>query len=190
MGRSTLATSLAAWVGSTLNPPGGPGQEHCFQVRPQFRIPGAGPVDLLTVRHDTGRPDRFRVDLWNIQPRAVEAPDVDAMLRRLHAFVAWTAELTEHAETQGFSPRHTISVCGNLVGKTVRRSPLVSLLSHWGSSIFFWTWNRRRGGLDVQPAYDRAPSLKTARLQLKGLLDHLPWKDTAERDVELLAEKP
>jgi hypothetical protein len=181
MNGNTLAKSLAGWVGSTLNAPGSPGREHCFQIRPQFRIPGAGRVDLLTVRHETGSPDRFRVDLWTIVSRALLEKDVDAMMRRLHAFEAWYAELIEHAETQGFSPDHRISVRGNLVGKAVRRSPLVDLLSHWGSAIFFWTWTRSGSEVEVLPAYDRAPALKAARTQLKGLLDHLPWEDSAER---------
>lgn len=182
MNGSTLVGKLAAWVGATLNDPQTSGHEHCFQVRPQFRIPGAGRVDLLTVRHDTGRSDRFRVDLWVIQPRTVEAEDIDGMLRRIHAFEAWYTELMEHAETQGFSPRHRISVCGNLVGRSIRRSPLVDLLSHWGTALFFWTWKRAGLGIDVAPAYDRPPALKAARTQLKGLLDHLPWEDCADRD--------
>ena len=189
MSDSTLARSLAGWVGSTLNVPGSPGREHCFQIRPLFRIPGAGRVDLLTVRHETGGPDRFRVDLWNIVPRALADKDVDGMMRRLHAFEAWYAELIEHAETQGFSPGHRISVRGNLVGSSIHRSPLVDLLSHWGSSMFFWTWKRAGSGLEVLPAYDRAPALKAARTQLKALLDHLPWEDSAERE-EAAAAKP
>src|SRR5579872_5334441 len=120
MNGNILAKSLAAWVGSTLNAPGSPGREHCFQMRPQFRIPGAGRVDLLTVLHETGGLDRFRVDLWRIVPRALLEKDVDGMMRRLHAFEAWYAELIEHAETQGFSPGHRISVRGHLVGRAVR----------------------------------------------------------------------
>ena len=182
MGGSSLARKLSIWVGATLNDPQSPGHEHCFQTRSQFRIPGAGRVDLLTVRHETAKPDRFRVDLWIIQPRTVEAEEIDGMMRRIHAFEAWYAELMEHAETQGFSAHHRISVCGNLVGRSVRRSPFVDLLSHWGASLFFWTWKRAGSGIDVVPAYDRPPALKAARAQLKGLLDHLPWEDCAERD--------
>jgi hypothetical protein len=182
MSESILAKSLAGWVGSLLNAPGSPRREHCIQIRPQFRIPGAGRVDLLTVRHEIGGPNRFRVDLWNIVPRSLGEKDVDAMTRRLHAFEAWYAELIEHAETQGFSPDHRVSVRGNLVGKGIRRSPLVNLLSHWASSIFFWTWHRAGSGMEVVPAYDRAPALKAARLQLKALLDHLPWEDVADRE--------
>ncbi|MBV8880907.1 MAG: hypothetical protein JO332_13130 [Planctomycetaceae bacterium] len=182
MSGNTLAKHLAGWVGAILNAPGTPGREHCFQVRPQFRIPGAGRVDLLTVRHESGRPDRFRVDLWNILPRTLDEKDLDGMMRRLHAFDALYAELIEHAETQGFSPGHRVSIRGNLVGKSIHASPFVDLLRHWGSSIFFWTWKRVRTGIEVQPSYDRAPSLRAARAQLKGLLDHLPWEDTAERE--------
>ena len=182
MSGTTLTKALAGWVGSTLHTPGAPGNEHCFQVRPHFRIPGAGRVDLLTVRHVAGTPDRFRVDLWVIVPRIVEERDVDTMTRRILAFQAWYAELTEHAETQGFSAGHRISVAGNLVGRSIRSSPLVDLLSHWGSSVFFWTWKRAGAGIDVLPAYDKAPALRAARLQLKGLLDHLPWQDWVERE--------
>ena len=182
MSDTTLTKSLAGWVGSTLNAPGSSGREHCFQARPLFRIPGAGRVDLLTVRHETGGPDRFRVDLWTILPRALQDKDLDAMMRRLHAFEAWYAELIEQAETQGFRPGHRLSVRGNLVGKSVRRSPLVDLLSHWGSSVFFWTWKRAGAGLEILPAYDRAPALGAARAQLKTLLDHLPWEDRVERE--------
>ena len=184
MNGNTLTKALAGWVGSTLNAPDHPGNEHCFQVRPQFRIPGAGRVDLLTVRHVTGTPDRFRVDLWVILPRVVEERDVDAMTRRILAFQAWYAELTEHAETQGFTAGHLITISGNLVGRSVRRSPFVDLLSHWGSSLFFWTWKRAGDGIDVLPAYDKAPAVKAARLQLKGLLDHLPWQDCVDRGVK------
>lgn len=184
-----LTKALAGWVGVTLHAPGSPGREHCFQVRPRFRIPGAGRVDLLTVRHDAGTPDRFRVDLWVVLPHAVEERDVDAMLRRLHAFEAWYAELSEHAETQGFRPGHRISVCGNIAGSSVRRSPLVDLLSHWGSSLYFWTWRRAGDGIDVLPAYDKAPSLKAARMQLRSLLDHLPWQDSVDRKEPPAARK-
>ena len=78
MSSTTLTKSLERWVGSTLNAPDSPGREHCFQVRPLFRIPGAGRVDLLTVRHESGGFDRFRVDLWNIVPRPLGEKDVDA----------------------------------------------------------------------------------------------------------------
>lgn len=180
MGEISLDKSLAAWIEATLNDPGDSGREHCFELRRRFRVPGAGKVDVLTVRHESGATDLFRVDLWTIVPRRIEEKDVDALMRRLHAFQAWTAELIEHAETQGFSPRHRIRLRGNLVGRSVRRSPFVDLLSHWGSSVFFWTWTRAGAGLDVQPAYGRAPSPKSARLQLKGLLDHLPWSDSVD----------
>jgi hypothetical protein len=180
MSGNTLVKCLAGWVGSTLCGPGNRGREHCFQIRSQVRIPGAGRVDLLTLRHETGGPDRFRVDLWNILPGHVGERDVDAMMRRTTAFQAWYAELIEHAETQGFSPGHRVSVHGNLVGRSVCRSRFVGLLSNWGSSIFFWTWRRAGSGVEIVPAYDRAPALKSARETLKGLLNHLPWKDTGE----------
>ena len=182
MSDTPLANALANWVGSTLKAPGTPGRDHCFELRPRFRIPGAGSVDLLTVRHDMGSGDRFRVDLWGILPGSVREKHVDAMTRRLHAFQAWYAELIEHAETQGFTPGHRLSVRGNLVGKSVRHSPLINLLSHWGSSMFFWTWTSSAAGLEVLPAYDRAPALKAARTQLKALLDHLAWEDSSERE--------
>ena len=180
MSGNTLAKELAGWVGDTLNDPGSPGREHCFQIRPQFRIPGAGPVDLLTIRHETRGQDRFRIDFWNIVPGAVRDRDVDGMMRRIHAFQAWYAELIEHAETQGFCAGHQISVRGNLAGKSVSRSRFVDLLSPWGSTIFLWTWRRSPSGLDILPAYQRAPALGSARTQLKALLDHLPWEDRVE----------
>lgn len=178
----TLAKSLASWLDTTLNPPGGAGREHCFELRPRFRIPGAGKVDLLTLRHGLGNPDRFRVDLWTILPRAVREDDIDPMLRRIHAFQAWYRDLVEHAETQGFSPGHRLGVCGNLLGTSLTRSPLTELLSHVGSSVFFWNWKRTRGVFDVAPAYGREPSLGAARAQLKGLLDHLTWEDSVDRE--------
>lgn len=179
MSGNTLAKGLAGWVGSTLNAPG-TGREHCFQVRPSFCIPGAGRVDLLTLRHETGNPDHLRIDLWNILPRAVADRDVDGMLRRVHAFQAWYAELIEHAATQGFSPGHRLCVRGNLAGRSICRSRFVDLLSHWGGTIFFWTWTRTAAGLEVLPGYDRAPSLKSARSQLRSLIDHVPWEDSVE----------
>lgn len=185
----TLTKALADWIGSTLNEPGNPGREHCFEMQSGYRIPGAGRVDLLTLRHDRGSPDRFRIDLWTILPRAVGQRDADAMLRRIHAFEAWYSELTEHAERQGFSPNHRLSVCGNLVGPAIRRSPLISLLSHWGSAFFFWSWKRRDAGIEVQPAYGPSPALAVHRPQLKTLLDHLPWKDTAAEEEPVEAEK-
>ncbi len=180
MSRITLAQSLAGWVGSTLGAPGHPGRDHCFQIRPQFRIPGAGKVDLLTLRHESGGPEHFRIDLWTILPGAVREKDVDGMLRRLQAFGAWYADLVEHAETQGFRPAHELSIRGNLAGRTVLRSPLVDLLSGGGSSIFLWSWTRTAAGIDLLPAYDRTSPLRAARIQLKALLDHLPWEDRSE----------
>jgi len=188
MSGTALAKALGDWIESTLNEPGNPGREHCFELTPRFRIPGAGRVDLLTLRHDRGSPDRFRVDLWNIHPRTIEQRDVDGMMRRIHAFEAWYSELTEHAARQGFAPNHRLSVCGNLVAPSIRRSPLISVLSHWGSAFFFWSWTRRGAGIDVQPAYGPSPALGALRGQLKGLLDHLPWKDTAD-EVEVAEAK-
>ncbi len=181
----TLAKSLAAWIEGTLNAARGTGPEHCFELRPRIRIPGAGTVDLLTLRHETGSPDRFRVDLWTIVPRGLSEADADPMLRRLHAFQAWYSDLVENAETQGFRPDHRLYVCGNLVGNSLRPSPLVELLSQSGSSLFFWKWTRKDGVFDVAPAYGRTPALGAARTQLKVLLDHLPWHDAAEREERL-----
>jgi hypothetical protein len=181
MSGNPLAQSLATWIETTLNGPGEPGAEHCFEARPRFRIPGAGSVDLLTCRHDKGHPDRFRVDLWTILRRPLAESDADPMLRRLHAFQAWYVDLVEAAETQGFSPDHRVSLRGNLVGTGLRKSPLIELLSHSGSSLLFWEWKRARGVFDVRPAYGRTPSLAAARTKLKDLLDHLPWHDDAER---------
>jgi hypothetical protein len=189
MSGNTLGKSLADWIGATLNEHGNPGREHCFDQRTRFRIPGAGRVDLLTIRHDRGTPDRFRIDLWNILPRTITQRDADAMMRRIHAFEAWYSELREHAGRQGFDPKHRLSVCGNLVGPAIRRSPLIRLLSHWGSAFFFWTWKRDGAGIDVQPAYGPSPALGALRGQLKGLLDHLPWTDAAEIEEPLTAPK-
>jgi hypothetical protein len=186
MSGTGLSKALAAWVETTLRAPTSNGREHCFQIRPHFRIPGAGRVDLLTLRHDRGTPERIRIDFWNIVPRTVSERDVDAMMRRVHAFQAWYAELIEHAETQGFSAGHQICIRGNLAGKSVCRTPFVDLLSHWGSTIFFWTWSKSRAGLDLVPAYDRPPALKSARTQLKSLLDHLRWDDSGTPDETLI----
>lgn len=178
MTKSVLAKALSRWAGTSL----ALGGEHCLQHRSRLRIPGAGLVDLLTVRHL--QPSEFKVSLWAIDPGEVDDRAVDAMSRKLHAFEAWYAELLEHAETQGFSPIHRITVCGNLVGRSVRRSPLVGLLSAWGCSLSFWTWKRTGSAIDVLPYLGKGPALSSARSQLKTLLPHLPWRDTAERDVE------
>ena len=181
MSKNALGTALSAWAADALRDE----RDHCFELRPRFRIPGAGTVDLLTVRHAA---NRFSVGLWTIRGGAVGDGGVDAMMRRLHAFEAWYSELREHAETQGFSPSHRIRVCGNLVGRSIRRSPLVDLLSNWGCSICFWTWRRSSKGLEITPYYSRPPALGAARAELKGMLPHLPWQDTADRDVEKAAE--
>jgi hypothetical protein len=189
MSGNPLAKSLATWIKTTLNAPGAAAPDHCFELRPQFRIPGAGSVDLLTCRHDKGRPDRFRVDLWIIVGRPLGDADTDPMLRRIHAFQAWYCDLVEAAETQGFSPDHRVSLSGNLVGTALRNSPLMKLLSQSGSSLFFWEWRRVRGVFEVRPAYGRPPARGAARTKLKGLLDHLPWHDTAEREERLSRAK-
>lgn len=178
MTKTALTKGLARWAGTSL----ALGGEHCLQQRSRFRIPGAGSVDLLTVRHLP--PSEFRVNLWSIAPGGVDDRAVDEMGRRIHAFEAWYAELLEHAETQGFSPVHRITVCGNLVGRSVRRSPLVEMLSAWGCSMSFWIWTGTASALDVMPYLGKGPALGSARTQLKALLPHLPWHDTAERDVE------
>jgi hypothetical protein len=178
MTKNVLVKSLARWAGKAL----AVGGEHCFELRSRFRIPGAGVVDLLSLRHTR---DHFIVGLWGIQAGAIEEASIDAMTRRIHAFQAWYSELQEHAELQGFSSAHRISVCGNLVGSAVRRSPLVDLLSNWGSGLHFWTWKATaRGALEVSPCYGRPPALAPARAQLKGLLHHLPWQDTGELEGE------
>lgn len=184
MTKAALVKSLSAWAGTAL----APGGEHCFQRRPSFRIPGAGPVDLLTVRHTVppaaGAPPSFAVGLWMIEDRAVEERDLDGMTRRFHAFKASYFEFLEHAETQGFSPLHRITVTGHLVGRSVRRSPLIDLLSHWGPTLCFWTWRWAGGGMDVTPWYAKAPPMSGARAQLKALLPHLPWKDSGAAQDE------
>jgi hypothetical protein len=181
MRQNALGKSLAAWAATALRD----GRDQAFDLHPRFRIPGAGTVDLLTVRRTA---DRIAVGLWSIDPGAVGDAGVDAMARRLHAFEAWYSELREHAETRGFSPVHRIMVCGNLVGRSVRRSPLVSLLSNWGGAICFWTWRKSSGGLEVTPYYSRQPALGAARAELKAVLHDLPWQDTVDRDVEKPAE--
>jgi len=173
--KNALVNSLSRWAERSLRI----GDDHCLELRRHLRLPGAGAVDLLTLRHAR---DHFVVGLWNIQAGAIDERDIDAMTRRVHAFEAWYLELLEHAETQGFGPAHRISVCGNLVGCSVRSSPLANLLSNWGGSLFFWKWTRSpAGGFDVLPCYGKSPALSSARAQLKGLLHHLPWQDTGER---------
>ena len=172
MSNSALVSSLAAWVRQAL----ALGREHCVDVRPGVRIPGAGPVDLVAVRHEA---DRFGVGLWSITAREAGDADVDLMTRRIHAFEAWYSELLERAEFQGFSPGHRLFVSGNIVAPTVRRSPLVDLLSTRGSSITFWTWGRGRVGFEVAPFYGKCPALGSSRTQIKDLLPHLPWEDRA-----------
>lgn len=184
MTKPALVKALSRWIESTL----GSGAEHCFDLRPRFRIPGAGPVDLLTVRHTLpalpGQPHAFSVGLWTIREADVDERAADAMTRRVLAFEAWYSEFLEHAEIQGFSPSHRISVCGNLVGRAIRRSPLIDLLSNWGSALYFWTWRRKAAALDVSPYYGKGPALAAPRAHLKALLPHLPWQDTADRDLE------
>ena len=172
--KNALVTSLHSWAERSL----AVGGEHCVDLRPRFRIPGAGSVDLLTIRHVR---DHFVVGLWSIQAGRLREPAMDAMTRRLHAFEAWYCELVEHAETQGFRSSHRIHVCGNLVAPSVEPSPLVDLLSNWGGALCFWTWKRSAsGGLELSPFYGKPPALASGRAQLKGLLHHLPWRDMSE----------
>src|SRR5579863_1955488 len=153
MTHSSLIKSLTHWGARTL----AFGGEHCLEVRPRFRIPGAGPVDLLSVRHtgpvSPGGVDHFVVLLWSISASEIDDRSVDAMMRQIHAFEAWYSELLEHAETQGFSPRPRISVSGNLVGRTICRSALVDMLSSWGAALCFWTWTEAPEGIEVYPYY-------------------------------------
>lgn len=172
--KNALVASLHTWAKRSL----AVGGEHCIDLRPQFRIPGAGPVDLLSVRHTR---DHFVVGLWAIQSGPLRIRAVDEMTRRLHAFEAWYGELMEHAETQGFRSAHRISVCGHLVAPAIQHSRLVDLLSHWSGSLCFWTWDRSRArGFEVSPYYGRTPALAEGRTQLKSLLPHLPWTDLAQ----------
>jgi hypothetical protein len=176
MRKNALVSELCDWAGLAL----AVGGEHCVDLRPRFRIPGAGLVDLLTVRHVR---EHFVVGLWSIQDRPLRENDVDAMTRRLHAFEAWYCELMEHAETQGFRSSHRISVCGNLVYRSVPQSRLLDLLSNWGGALCFWTWRRSNAaGLEVSPFTGKAPALAAGRSQLKSLLNHLPWTDLADEE--------
>jgi len=163
---------LSGWVRKALTQ----GPEHCVDVHPRVRIPGAGPVDLLSLRHEG---DRFAVGLWSISTREIGDAEVDAMTRRTHAFEAWYSELRERAEFQGFSPSHRIFVCGNIVAPDVRRSPLVDLLSTRGTSLCFWTWKRSATGFEVTPFYGKCPESGSSRKHLRDLLPHLSWKDAA-----------
>jgi hypothetical protein len=171
MRKIALVSALHRWAARAL----AVGGEHCVELRPRFRIPGAGPVDLLSVRHVQ---DHFVVGLWSIQEGPLDEREIDAMARRLHAFEAWYCELMEHAETQGFRSAHRLSVCGNLVGRSVSRSRLVDLLSNCGGALCFWTWRpSTSGGLEISPFYGKAPALAAGRSQLKNLLHHLTWAD-------------
>ena len=173
MQKNALAKSLSTWASRSL----AVGGEHCIELRPRFRIPGAGPVDLLSIRHVR---NHFFVGLWDIRPGRLDERAVDAMSRRIHAFWAWYSELLEHVETQGFRSTHRVSVSGNLVGRTVARSRLLDLISHWSGVLCFWTWKRTEsGGIDVSPFFGDAPALGAGRAQLKWLLHHLPWQDMA-----------
>jgi hypothetical protein len=184
MAKTALVKSLAAWAGTALRF----GGEHCIETRPRFRIPGAGVADLLTLRHtppsSAGRTDHFVVGLWSMESAVVEDAAVDAMTRRMRAFEAWYSELLEHAETQGFSSGHRISVCGNVVGRSIRRSPLLDLLSNWACALYFWTWKPAARGIELTPYYGKSSGLASARGQLKALLHHLPWQDTGGREEE------
>jgi hypothetical protein len=125
------------------------------------------------------------VGLWSVHDGALEDRAVDAMTRRLHAFEAWYCELMEHAETQGFRSSHRVSVCGNLVGRSVRPSRLVDLLSNWGGALCFWTWRPSAAeGVEFRPFYGKAPALAAGRSRLKSLLNHLTWADLADAEEE------
>jgi len=177
-----LRSSLSAWVRKALTH----GREHCVDIRRRVHIPGAGPVDLVAVRHEA---DRFAVGLWSIIPGEAADAEIDAMSRRIHAFEAWYSELRERAELQGFNPTHRLVVCGNIVARSVRRSPLVDLLSTRGSSLYLWTWSRTRSTFDVAPFYGRCPEFGSARTQIRDLLTHLTWEDVAAAE-RASAEKP
>jgi hypothetical protein len=83
-------------------------------------------------------------------------------------------------ETQGFRSSHRVSVCGNLVGLSVGRSPLINLISHWSGALCFWTWKQTSASeIELIPFTGKAPALGAKRAQLKGLLHHLPWQDMA-----------
>src|SRR5690349_13067280 len=101
--KNALAKSFSTWAARSL----AVGGEHCLELRPRFRIPGAGPVDLLSIRHVR---NRFYVGLWEVRAGRLGERDVDAMSRRIHAFQAWYSELVEHVETQGFRASHRVSV--------------------------------------------------------------------------------
>ena len=69
---------------------------------------------------------------------------------------------------------------GALVGRSVGRSPLVDLLSHWSGAVYFWTWKQSSASMvELTPYTGKAPALGAKRTQLKGLLHHLPWQDMA-----------
>lgn len=184
MSRALSLEPLSTWISSTYNAHNRRVHEHCFEIRPKFRIPGAGVADLLTVRHShsasPGGPDLFAVGLWTFEEGMVNDLAVDAVQRRIQAFQACYAELLEQAEIQGFSALHRISVCGNLVGASVKRSALIDLLSNWGTSMAFWTWKSVASGIELAPYYGRQPGMTAPRSQMKDLLDHLPWEDSAE----------
>jgi hypothetical protein len=171
--KNALAKSLSTWASRSL----AIGGEHCVEIRPRFRIPGAGPVDVLSIRHVR---NHFTVGLWDILPGRIDERAVAAMSRRMLAFQACYLELVEHVETQGFRSTHRVSICGNLVGRSVGRGRLLDLISHWSGVLCFWTWKQTPGSaLEVTPYYGKAPALRSGRAQLKGLLHHLPWQDMA-----------
>jgi hypothetical protein len=91
------------------------------------------------------------------------------------------AERISHFEER-FSSGHRLSVCGNVVGRSICRSPLVDLLSHWSRRLCLWTWEPGPGGIHLRPCYGKGPDLVSSRGRLKALLHHLPWQDSGERE--------
>ena len=173
MRKTELVAALAAWAPAALSS----GREHRLDLHRRVRIPGVGPVDLMTVRQAA---DEFAIGLWLIEPGEVRDTSIDAMTRRLHAFDAWYADLVENAEIQGFRPHHGLTVTGNLVGRAVRRGPLVDLLSNRGSAIRFWTWRRAGRRIEVAPFCGTSRALASSRARLKGLLPRLSWEDAVD----------
>jgi hypothetical protein len=176
----TLLDQFQAWLESTYNDPEFAQNLHCFRTRKGVELPSGETVDYVSVRHERGAaPDAasvFSVGLWKFDPTPIDGEGISAICRQVEAFRAWYGEALERAEMAGLGERDRVGLHGNLVGSSVRPSPLIDVLSAGTGAVSLWTYRRGVNRIEVEPFYGSSSPRRKDAQAFRELFEHLPWQ--------------
>jgi hypothetical protein len=122
-----------------------------FRIQ-SIRLPGRGSPTLASW---TCTPLRagfsLALDLWKPVPGVVGEVDLAALALDLLTVRTFYDNLTEDQERKDRVPAHLFRARGNVVGRTVDRSPQVGYLAEAGRDIRIWTYAQTSLSFEVRP---------------------------------------